>query len=88
MTSNIESASPLQFMDYDVSRYLYETYFPLPITRYNYELVRDQYTRYLKGYCIMDHYISDINGYRYRTCRIRNGHTGRSFLRYIKNNRW
>ena len=53
--------SPLQYLDYDVTRYLYETYFPTQKTRFNYNSVIQQFKRLIKGYCIVDHYITDSN---------------------------
>jgi len=79
--------SPLQYLDYDVTRYLYETYFPTQKTRFNYNNVIQQFKRLIKGYCIVDHYITDSNGYKYRTCKIHKGYTEKSFIRYIKINK-
>ena len=79
--------SPLQYLDYDVTRYLYETYFPTQETRFNYNSVIQQFKRLIKGYCIVDHYITDSNGYKYRTCKIHKGYTEKSFMRYIKINK-
>ena len=46
-----------------------------------------QFKRLIKGYCIVDHYITDSNGYKYRTCKIYKGYTEKSFMRYIKINK-
>ena len=79
--------SPLQYLDYDVTKYLYETYFPTQKTMFNYNSVIQQFKRLIKGYCIVDHYITDSNGYKYRTCKIHKGYTEKSFMRYIKINK-
>ena len=43
MDVEIKYNSPLQYLDYDVSRYIYETYFPLKITKEWKNLVNDQF---------------------------------------------
>ena len=83
----VDSNSPLQYLDYDVTRYLYETYFPTQKTRLHYNNVLNQFKRLIRGYCIVDHYITDSNGYKYRTCKIYKGYTEKSFMRYIKINK-
>ena len=41
--------SPLQYLDYDVTRYLYETYFPTQKTRFNYNSVIQQFKRLMSN---------------------------------------
>ena len=63
--------SPLKYLDIDISRHLYETYFPTPETRLNYDKVVDEFHYLLRKYENYDHYVVDHLGVRYRSCSIR-----------------
>ena len=60
MNIEIKYNSPLQYLDYDVSRYIYETFFPYKITKEYKNLVNDQFkyfkNKYLKIYKLKDIY--------------------------------
>ena len=63
--------SPLKYLDIDISRHLYETYFPTPKTRLNYNKVVTEFNDLLRKYENYDHYVIDNLGVRYRSCSIR-----------------
>ena len=63
--------SPLVYLDIDVSRYIYETYFPTQTTKLNYNKVVEEFNYLRKQYDTVDHYIIDDFGIRYRSCTIR-----------------
>ena len=79
--------SPLRYLDYDVTRYLYETYYPTQKTKLNYNKVVEEFKYLREKYDVIDHYITDSKGYKYRTCKIYKGYTEKSFMRYIKINK-
>ena len=57
----IDAISPLRFMDYDVSRYLYETYFPTVKTKENYDAVMNELVSKIVFFKIVNCYSLDIN---------------------------
>ena len=54
MNVEIKYNSPLRFLDYDVSQYLYENYFPSSKAKDKKNIVNDQYKYYLNDY--LQHY--------------------------------
>jgi len=81
----MDKNSPLRFLDIDVSRYLYETYYPSKKTKENYKRVMNELKKLRESYKHIDHYVKDEYGFEYRTCRIhRHIFTSRLFLQYIK----
>ena len=61
----VDSNSPLRYLDYDVTKYLYETYFPTPTTKLNYNKVVEEFKYLKKKYDVIDHYVLDIIGIKY-----------------------
>ena len=39
----VDSNSPLRYLDYDVTKYLYETYYPTQKTKLNYNKVVEEF---------------------------------------------
>ncbi len=77
--------SPLRYLDYDVSRYIYETYFPTPTTKLHYNKVVEEFKYLRKKYDVIDHYILDILGIKYRSCSINRLYfSSKRFLEEIK----
>jgi len=63
MNIEIKYNSPLQYLDYDVSRYIYETYFPLKITKQWKNLVNDQFKYFKNKYCNEVYKLENIYSY-------------------------
>ena len=77
--------SPLQYLDIDVSRYIYETYFPTPTTKLNYNKVVEEFKYLREKYDVIDHYVLDILGIKYRSCSINRVYfSSKTFLQEIK----
>ena len=51
----IDSNSPLRFLDYDVTRLIYDTYCPTELTKQRYNLVMDQLNYFLKWHTTYDY---------------------------------
>ena len=77
--------SPLRYLDYDVTKYLYETYFPTPTTKLNYSKVIEEFKLLREKYDVIDHYVLDILGIKYRSCSINRSYfSSKTFLEEIK----
>ena len=84
--TTIEDNSPLRFLDMDVGRYMYETYYPTKINREWKQLVMDQLKHHYKIFTdgndnqILMHYRSGYAGWHYK--RVSNVKS-KLFLKYI-----
>jgi hypothetical protein len=81
----MDSFSPLRFITFDVSRYLYETFFTSQETKNKYNNVMEEYKMLRQTFDYKDHYTMSSYGYIYKTCRIRQYYTSNEFLKHIKN---
>ena len=85
MNNTIDSLSPLRFITFDVSRYLYETFFVSQETRKKYNTVLEELNMLRQTFNYKDHYTLSSYGYIYRTCRIKGPYTSSEFLKHIIN---
>ena len=81
----VYSNSPLRYLDYDVTKYLYETYYPTQKTKLNYNKVVEEFKYLREKYDVIDHYVLDIMGIKYRSCSINRAYfSSKTFLQEIK----
>ena len=81
----VDSNSPLRYLDYDVTKYLYETYYPTQKTKLNYNKVVEEFKYLREKYDVIDHYVLDILGIKYRSCYIYRAYfSSKKFLEEIK----
>lgn len=84
MNVEIKYNSPLRFLDYDVSQYLYENYFPSSKAKDKKKKVNDQYNYYLNNY--LQHYnLNNIYERNMIICIRRNLYRRLSFSYYLNN---
>ena len=85
MNVEIKYNSPLRFLDYDVSQYLYENYFPSSKAKDKKKTVNDQYNYYLNNY--LQHYnLNNIYERNMIICIRRNLYRRLSFSYYLNLN--
>ena len=85
MNVEIKYNSPLRFLDYDVSKYLYENYFPSSKAKDKKNIVNDQYKYYLNDY--LQHYnLNNIYERNMIICIRRNLYRRLSFSYYLNLN--
>ena len=81
----VDSNSPLRYLDYDVTKYLYETYYPTQKTKLNYNKVVEEFKFLREKYDVIAHYVLDIMGIKYRSSSInRTYFSSKTFLQEIK----
>ena len=82
MNVEIKYNSPLRFLDYDVSQYLYENYFPSNKSKDKKNIVNKQYNYYLNDY--LQHYnLNNIYERNMIICIRRNLYRRLSFSYYL-----
>ena len=88
----MEQNSPLRFLDYDVTQYLYETYFPSKQTRTHYNMVVSHYNLLRRNYNIIDKLVEQALNerftYTYKTCNKRTTYDATEFITYIKRHKY
>ena len=87
----IDDHSPLRFLDFDVSRKIYETYFPSPLIKEQFNQVIDQLKYHIKNYNAIGRQVShiskswDIHDFviNYKSHCIHKGYGKHGFLQYV-----